>query len=165
MRGEMFRHFFIHTDNPLWGWVDMDLHLGNLAHIPFSLLSSFAITGPSIFTRSLLFMPGQMTWFNMAAPGLVGAWKNYAPLATPEAFCKSQEPLEGGYATGAIDETWLSAAYLRQDPGTAGQNLSWAFVPDVHGRCERNDPDRRCILRCGSYSLPADELEMRYRDI
>lgn len=88
---------------------------------------------PATFTPSLLFLAGQMTFFNMASPGLVGAWKEYTPLSSPEAFCKPLTAAEGGYAEGGSDESWLSAAYLRQEPGYAGRNLSWAIIPDVHG--------------------------------
>ena len=133
MRGEMFRKYFIHPENPLWAWSDMDMHLGRLDYLPFSLLSTMSFVVPQYYTATLLFLPGQLTLFNMASPGLIGAWRNYDPLSSPEQFCKNLPPSEGGYAEGAIDESYLSAAYLRSTPGYAGQNLSWAAVPDVHG--------------------------------
>lgn len=134
MRGEMFRRFFIHPENPMWAWTDMDMHLGRLDHLPFPLLSTVAIVAPHYFTPSLLFLPGQMTLFNMDYPGFVGAWKQYAPLVSPEQFCKKLRPEDGGYGEGAIDESWLSAAYLRHTEGYAGQGLSWVAIPDVHGQ-------------------------------
>lgn len=109
------------------------MHLGRLEHLPFPLISTVAITGISIFSPALLFLNGQLTIFNMAAPGLVGAWKNYAPLQTPQAFINPAEAADGGFAGGGIDETWLSAAYLRDGEGYAGTGLSWAIIPDVHG--------------------------------
>ena len=120
----MFQQYFIQKNNPLWAWTDMDMHLGRLDHIPFSLLSTVAFLVVRPFTPTLLF-----------APGFKGAWKKYTPLSAPAYFCKSLEPEKGGFAEGGIDETWLSAAYLRHTEGYAGQGLTWAAVPDVHGSC------------------------------
>jgi hypothetical protein len=134
MRGEMYRKYFIHPENPIWAWCDMDMHLGRLSHLPFPLISSVSMLGLSVFSPALLYLTGQLSIFNLASPGFIGSWKNYKSLSSAEAFVNPAEAVDGGYPGGGIDETWLSAAYLRDEEGYAGQGLSWAIVPDVHGK-------------------------------
>lgn len=134
MLGEIHQQYFIHPENPFWAWADTDIHIGNLRHIPFSLLSTVNILAPTTFSPRLLFLPGQMCFFNLAAPGSIGAWKNYKPLQTPEAFCDPADGVHGGYAGDrGVDESFLSAMMLRDEPGYAGHGLNWAFVSDLHG--------------------------------
>jgi hypothetical protein len=134
MLGEVYRRYFLHLENPLWAWIDADEHLGDLRHIPFSLLSTVNFLAPAVFSPKLLFLPGQMTFFNLAAPGSVGAWRNYKPLQTPKAFINPADAADGGYAGNrGADESYLSAMMLRDEPGYAGQGLNWAFVSDLHG--------------------------------
>lgn len=109
------------------------MHLGRLEHLPFPLISTISMLGMSVFSPALLYLNGQMSIFNMAAPGFIGSWKNYTPLSSAEAFVNPAEAVDGGYPGGGIDETWLSAAYLRDGEGYAGTGLSWALIPDVHG--------------------------------
>lgn len=86
------------------------------------------------YSPSLLLIMGQLAFFNLASPGFERSWLDYAPLATPEAFFARLAPENGGFAEGGTDETWLSAAWLRQSEGYAGRNLSWAHISDVHGQ-------------------------------
>lgn len=135
MFGEIYRSYFIHPENPLWAWADTDNHIGNLRHIPFSVLSTVNILAPTTFSPRLLFLPGQMCFFNLAAPGSVGAWKNYKPLQSPEAFCNPADGVHGGYAGNrGVDESFLSAMMLRDELGYAGYGLNWAFMSDLHGQ-------------------------------
>lgn len=109
------------------------MHLGRLEHLPFPLISTVSMVGLSVFSPALVYLNGQMSIFNMAAPGLTGAWKKYATLSSAKAFINPADAADGGYPGGGIDETWLSAAYLRDGEGYAGAGLSWALIPDVHG--------------------------------
>lgn len=133
--GEIYRSYFLDPSNPLWAWTDADLHLGDLRHAPFSLLSTVNIVAPAIFSPRLLFLPGQMCFFNLAAPGSIGAWKNFKDLQTAEAFHSPAEGIELGYAgERTIDEGFQSELMLRDEEGYAGKGLSWAFTSDTHGK-------------------------------
>ena len=141
MFGEIYRQYFLHPENPLWAWADTDNHIGNLRHIPFSLLSTVAFVAPTTFSPRLLYLPGQMNFFNLAAPGAIGAWKNYKPLQTAEAFINPADGVHGGYAGNrGIDESFLSAMMVRDEPGYAGYGLNWAFVSDLHGMLASHYP-------------------------
>lgn len=129
------------------------MHLGRLEHLPFPLISTVSMVGMSVFSPALLYLNGQMSIFNMGAPGFIGSWKNYTPLKTAEAFINPANADDGGYPGGGIEETWLSAAYLRDEEGYAGTGLSWALIPDVHGELHL----RACRI---SYTAFTDRFNM-----
>lgn len=121
-RGAMFRDLFIHPENPMWAWTDIDVTLGDMRHFPFSILSalSFVVADRESVDDAVLF--GQFTAFNMDDENLLSCWKKVPTLRSPESFPQHVDTWE--------EQGW-NYWYMGVDEGLPGRELSYTQISDA----------------------------------
>ena len=129
VRGFIFRDLFQNPDNPLWGWMDHDVFVGNFAHYPFNVLSQLSMATGSFVEPYTAFFAGQLTAFNMEDEALATAWKKFPALKSAAHFTKYLE----GKMPDSSEERYWSYGYFRSDEDLPGADLSWCLYPGING--------------------------------
>lgn len=134
LHGYIFHDLFPNPDNPFWAWMDVDTFVGNFARYPFNLLAQLSfLTGPTNDPgvpgeTEYIYMPGQLTAFNLDNEALAGAWKKFPEMLSPAHFIKNI-----GEVAGWREEGYWSFSYIRMDTNSPGADLSYGVYPDLHG--------------------------------
>ncbi|KAH8750434.1 hypothetical protein BGZ57DRAFT_914244 [Hyaloscypha finlandica] len=129
VRGFIFRDLFQNPSNPLWGWMDHDVFVGNFAHYPFNILSQVSMASGSMVDPYTAFFAGQLTAFNMDDTALRTAWKKFPALKSAAHFTKYLE----GKMPDSSEERYWSYGYFRSDEDLPGADLSWCLYPGMNG--------------------------------
>lgn len=128
-RGPMYRDLFIHPENPLWAWIDVDSMLGDFRHFPFNILSNVSFITFDAESAVQARLLGQLTAWNMDDIKLNSIWKRFATLQTPDHFTKA---LAGSHQQSNEEEEW-GFQYLNVDQGYPGRELDFVQLADAQG--------------------------------
>lgn len=129
LKGNVFRDLFIHPQNPLWGWVDVDTSLGRFTRFPNNIMSKMSILSVNEQTPEEVFLAGQLAVFNFEDKNVSRAWMKIKTLESADAFTK----YTNGKHSQETEETLWSYAYLNLNGSSAGVDLNYTFIPYAIG--------------------------------
>lgn len=135
LHGYIFRDL-LPKDTLYWGWVDVDMFLGDFTHYPFNVLSTVSLMTGHAAKNEATYLGGQLTVFNFLDDALATSWKKIPSLQSPEYFLGIQGT---PFSHKAKEERFWSHYYLLPKDDYPAYNLSYVVYPHLHGDDKREE--------------------------